>query len=342
VTWSGVLSTFGAQTTGVNASGALDSQSGADNGSRVDWSNILISVQRTAGTFRFGATLGSYAFPVAGQAINPTFQRNANTSLYGYVPSAYVQVVPDEHFTFSLGRLPTLLGQENAFTFQNYNIQRGLAWNAEPVVSRGVRGQFTNGKLNAALEFNDGYYSGSHRAVEGSLAWSATPSSALSFAFILPDADTPANPTAFIANKSEYDLMFTGQYGKLSLTPYLLWVRSPKSAAAAFVNDESAFFASALADFSFTDAFSIGARFESAQNGSSPLDSSSNADFIGYGPGSNATTYTLTPQYKTKHFFARAEWSRVQADHVTRGFGFGSQGTGTSQTRVAAELGTQF
>src|SRR5581483_8371283 len=325
-----------------NAAGALDTPNGADLKSRTQLSNALLTIAGTSGKFRFTVMAGAYAFPVVGQAINPTFQPFANTNLYGYVPVAYAQLVPNANWTISAGKLPTLLGQENAFTFQNPNIQRGLVWNAEPIVSRGVRVAYTYSAFSAALEYNDGYYSGSRRAFEGLIGWAPTAASSLQFIFIVPEANTPSSPTAAVANKREYDLMYTQQIGKLQLLPYLLWMQSPSSATAGFAASENAFGAVLLANYAFNGNFSLGGRLETLQNGSATSDSSGNADFIGYGPGSGAASITLTPTYKSAHTIVRAEWSYAVGTNIRPGLGFGSTGTLTNQTRLGLEAGFQF
>lgn len=342
ITVSGIVSGFTFTSDNPNATGALDTAGGADLSSRTQPSNALITVAKTSGALRFSLTAGAYNFPVVGVAINPTFQQLANTNLFGYLPNAYVQYVPNANWTISAGKLPTLLGQENAFTFQNITIQRGLVWNMEPVVSNGIRVAYSNAIFSAALEYNDGFYSGSRRAVEGQLGWNPTPASSLQFIFIIPDANTPSNTTALIANKREYDLMYTQQIGKLQLLPYALWVQSPASNALGYVRTQSAFGAVLLANYAFNGKFSLGGRFETAGNSSSVHDFSFNSDLVGYGPGSSATTLTLTPAYKTAHLIVRGEWSHVVANNVLPSLGFGPGGLRTNQTRLGLEVGAQF
>jgi len=285
---------------------------------------------------------GAYAFPVVGLALNPTFQKNANTDLFGIVPNAYIQYVPNSTVTFSAGVLPTLFGQENAFTAQDVNIQRGLAWNAEPVVSRGVRGTWTSGKLAANLELNDGYYSGNHRAIEGLLGWQPDANSTYQIAYIIPSASTPPNRTATVANRAEYALMISKQYGKLQLLPYILWMSSPTNLAAGFNKNETAVAAVILANYSINAHWSLASRFEAMSNNSFATDTSANADAIGYGPGSSATTLTVTPQYRRGHFLARVEYSNVHAEGFTPGLAFGTSGTSARQTRYGAEIGLTY
>jgi hypothetical protein len=342
VTVSGVISGFTFTTNNPNATGALDTSSGADLSSRTQLSNALVTVAHTTGPLRFSLTAGAYNFPVVGIAINPTFQQFANTNFYGYLPNAYVQYVPNANWTISAGKLPTLLGQENAFTFQNVNVERGLVWNMEPVVSNGIRVAYAKANFSAALEYNDGFYSGSRRAVEGMLGWNPTAASSLQFIFIIPDANTPSNNTVLIANKREYDLMYTQQIGKLQLLPYALWVQSPASTALGYVRGQSAFGAVLIANYAFNGALSLGGRVETVGNSSATTDFSFNSDLVGYGPGSNATTLTLTPAYKARHLIVRGEWSYVAANNVLSGIGFGPGGLRTNQTRFGLEVGAQF
>jgi hypothetical protein len=337
-----VFSAFSFSSNNPNATGALDTTAGADLSSRAQLSNALVTVAHSNGPLRFSLTAGAYNFPVVGIAINPTFQQFANTNLYGYLPNAYVQYVPNANWTISAGKLPTLLGQENAFTFQNVNVQRGLVWNMEPVVSRGIRVGYSNASFSAALEFNDGFYSGNRRAFEGMLGWNPTASNSLQFIFIIPDANTPPNPTVLVANKREYDLMYTQQIGKLQLLPYALWVQSPASSALGYARTQSAFGAVLLANYAFNGAFSLAGRFETAGNSSSIRDFSFNSDLVGYGPGSSANTFTLTPAYKTQHVFVRGEWSHVAANNLLPAIGFGPGGLLTNQTRFGLEAGVQF
>ena len=342
ITWQTNLSGYSLRTTNPNATGALDTASGADLVSRTDFSNLTVTVTRNTGLFRFGATVGAYALPVVGQAVNPTFRRASNTDLYSYVPVAYVQYVPNASWTLTAGKLPALLGQESNFTYQNVSIQRGLGWNAEPAFTRGFRAQYAQGKFTGTLGFTDGYYSGQLDTLEGLAGWAASGNTTVQFAFVLPPANVKPNPTAFIANKAEGDLMLTQQFGKLTLSPYLLWIDSPKNASLGFNGDERAFAAVMMANYSFNPSWSLGGRYESIANRSNVLDTGANADLVGYGAGSTASTFTLTPAFKSGHVMIRGEYSSVNLGTFAPGAGFGALGTTSSQTRLGLEAALQF
>lgn len=311
------------------------------NPTETDLSNALLTFSKNTGQLQGSVTVGPYAFPVVGQTINPTTQQGANVSLYGYVPAYDLAYVPNGNVTVSAGQLATLLGQENGFTFQNFNIQRGLVWAAEPTFSRGVRVAYANGKISGDLEYDDGYYSGdSGRAVEGLAGWAPTANTDWSFAFIVPGANTPPNVTAAVANKREFDFMLTQQFGKLQLEPYVLSIQSPASATLGYTNGESALGGVVLANYAFNGVYSLGGRFESFANHSAIVDTSLNADLVGYGPGSRATTWTITPEYHPGPFFVRAEYSWVTVYDAL--VGFGPSGALANQSRFIAELGVQF
>ncbi|HVA27282.1 MAG TPA: outer membrane beta-barrel protein, partial [Candidatus Baltobacteraceae bacterium] len=223
------------------------------------------------------------------------------------------------------------------------DVQRGVVWAAETTFSRGVRLAYTNGKWFGDLGYDDGFYSGNRgRALDGLAGWTPTPNTTWQFAFTLPGASTPGNVTATIANKREYDVMLTQQYGKLQLLPYVLFVQSPAAPSLGYGKTERATGYVVLADYALTSAYSVGLRFESFANASASNDVSLNADLVGFGPGSAATTWTITPSWHPGPFFARIDLSNVSIRNFTPGLGFGATGTSANQHRIIGELGVQF
>ena len=61
------------------------------------------------------------------------------SNLYGPLPVAFLKLQPAENTFIEIGSLPTLIGAEYTFSFENMNIERGLLWNQEPAVSRGIQ-----------------------------------------------------------------------------------------------------------------------------------------------------------------------------------------------------------
>lgn len=323
----------------VNAAGALDTPSARDIPDRSDLWNLLLNVSAGAGRLRGSASIGSYNFATVGQAINPTLQPGANTELYSALPLAQILYAFDSHLSVAAGKFAALLGQESPFSYQNFNVQRGLGWALEPTVSRGVHATYVNGPLSATLELNDAYYSGTGRAVEALVAYSPSPSTGVQFAAILPRSDLGPNPTVTVGNKAEYNLMYARQIGKLQVLPYLLWVYSPASAALGYTRGERATAAVAIVSYAFTAPFSLAVRYEDVRNGSASNDVSPNADLIGYGSGSRARTLTLTPSWHAAYGLVRFEYSRVWLTAFTAGSGFGALGKASTQERFGVEIG---
>ena len=69
------------------------------------------------------------------------------------------------------------MGAESTFTFQNMNIERGLLWNQENAVNRGIQVNQTFGKVTASLSWNDGYYSNRYSWLSGALTYASGPHS---------------------------------------------------------------------------------------------------------------------------------------------------------------------
>ncbi|MGZ3499089.1 MAG: outer membrane beta-barrel protein [Vulcanimicrobiaceae bacterium] len=337
-----ILSYSGIFTHNVNPTGSFDTSTGADESSRSGPTNVLLAAAKTAGPVQFGITGGLYSFPVIGTAGNGFLAQQANTNLFGIIPVAYLTYAPTGNFSISAGKNATLLGTEGTFTYQNFNIQRGIGWNEEPVVSRGVRVSGTDHKLSASLELNDGFYTARYNTFEGAISFAPSPTESVGFAFLLAPTGALPNATASIANKREYNPTFTLNLGRWSLAPYALFIFSPADGALGYTNGERATILAAPLSYTLNRHWSFGARVEYGENGGTTTETSANANLLGYGPGSTAWTFTLTPTYKNGIAVFRTELSDVVIANFAPGFGFGPNGTLPTQTRVALEVGIRY
>ena len=241
VSFSGDFLASEALTGHVNAAGNFGNAGGADQASRFNISTAFLNVTRNSGYFRYGASVGLYTIPVVGVSGNKTLEANVNTNVYGPLPSVYVSLNPNDHTNIMVGKLATLIGQESTYTYLNPNIQRGLVWNMETAVSRGVRFTTTRSKFTGALELNDGFYSGHFLGVEGSATLAPDANTSFQFVFVIPNSNAPANPTSSIANKRLYNFMYTASRGRWTWAPYILLVQSPGSSALGYSAAESAY-----------------------------------------------------------------------------------------------------
>lgn len=291
-----------------------------------DVSNGLLNVTINAGNLRANATVGDYAFPTVGFPLVPDNAAGANVELFSPLPVVALTYNFNSHFSLAAGKFAALLGQESPFTYQNINIQRGLGWNMEPTISRGVQATYTTGPWTLTVQGNDAYYSGKNRAFEGLIGWSPSSNTGVLFAAIIPSANVPGNPTVAVGNKAEYDLMYTRTIGKLQLLPYFLWVHSPASSVLGYTNSENAWAGVVMGIWTFDPQWSIAFRYEDARIAGSPSDTSPNADLVGFG-SSGATSQTITPAFH----FGNGGVLRLEYSHVSA--------TNFSQSRYGMEFG---
>ena len=105
-----------------------------DNNTQAALSNGQVFIQKTDGWFQFYLQAGAYNLPDLGVPFLATDKTVSN--LYGPVPVAYLKLQAGKNTSILVGQLPTLIGAEYTFTFENMNIARGLLWNQETAVSR--------------------------------------------------------------------------------------------------------------------------------------------------------------------------------------------------------------
>jgi hypothetical protein len=140
-----------------------------DQHSLASLSNGQFFFQKTDGLFQYYVQVGAYTIPALG---TPYFNTNKATgNFFGPLPMAWAKVAPTDTFSILGGKLPTLIGAENTFSFQNMNIERGLIWNQEPAISRGAQLNYTAGPLAFALSWNDGFYSDRYTWLSGSATY---------------------------------------------------------------------------------------------------------------------------------------------------------------------------
>ena len=306
-----------------------------DKGGRGDLSNGQIEVQKTDGLFQFYVQAGAYALPSLGTAYVKGTDLPDLT--YKWVPVAFLKLQPTANFSIQAGQLPTLIGAESTFTFQNMNIARGLLWNQEPAISRGVQANYTQGPWTVSASVNDGYYS--NRWTTGSVLVSYTLSKTDTLAFDASAQFHKSSKSSFATplaqnNGQIYNLIWTHTEGPWVVQPYLQFSHAPKLESVGLPDDASTFGGAVLAKYSFTPSFSLAGRAEY-------IDSSGGVSLL-YGPKSKAWSLTLTPTYQIKQFFVRGEVSYTRLDNITPGAGFGSDGTSDSQTRAMVEAGILY
>lgn len=302
-------------------------------------SNGQVFLQKPDGKFQYFIEVGAYTLPSLGTPFLPADKTVSN--FYGPVPVAFAKLQAGKTTQFLIGALPTLMGAESTFTFQNMNIERGLLWNQENAVNRGIQVNQTLGKyLTASFSWNDGYYSNRYSWLSGSLTYVKGPHT-LSFQGMGNTGqtvfETPATPVQ--NNSTMYAAIYTYTKGAWIVQPYYQYSNVPTNPKVGVVKGASTNGGAFLVSRAFKHGFSLPGRVEYITSSGSASDDAVNLIF---GPGSGGTSVTVTPTLQKGGLYFRSDLSWVHASSYTSGDVFGKTGTSPNQARAIAEIGFIF
>lgn len=307
-----------------------------DKSTHWDLSNGQVFLQKTTGWFQFYLQAGAYDLP----ALATPYLEAVDTTkgLYGPLPVAYVKLVKG-NFNFEIGELPTLIGAEYTFTFENMNVERGLLWGQENAIVRGVQVSDTFKKLSVTASWNDGFYSNVYNWISGSAMYQFNASNMLMFVAGGNAGQTSSTGLAtplLQNNGSIYNIMYTYSHESWMITPYWQYSRVPANAALGIPAKGSTNGGALLLNYNFKHGISLAVRPEYI--------TSSGLNLLFLGTGSNAFGFTVTPTYQKGGFFLRGDVSVVAARNLTApdAFAFGPAGTDSKQTRGVIEAGFLF
>ncbi len=308
---------------------------------RSDISNGQIFIQKNAGVVQFFVQVGGYAVPALGVA--SIRSGLATDDFFGVFPQGYLKIAPTRNFSVQVGKLPTLMGAEYTFSFENMNIQRGLLWNQENAVNRGVQLNYTAGPVVFAVAYNDGQYSKKYNWLSGAatIALNSTNSLALIATGSLSRTDIATSATPLYQNNEQlYNLIYTRTAGPWTFQPYLQYTYVPASPVIGTTQKGTTAAAAVLASYAVPNSgLRLPFRLEYL---ASTGEAEQGAPNLLYGAGSNAFSITATPTYQYERFFGRTELSFVQATHTAEGAAFGAAGNSASQSRALLEVGVLF
>lgn len=320
-----------------------------DKSATMDISNAQATLQTTSGLFQFFLEPGIYALPTVGAPYRnnsnphvPSTDMPSSVGFFGGLPVAWGKIAFNDNFSIQGGKLPTLIGAESMFTFQNMNIERGLLWAQENIVNQGVQANLTTGPVAWSLSVNDGFYTGQYNYLTGSATWTIDPANSVILAGGGPfdrntAVGTPVGPQ--YNNSRMIEASYTYSSAPWTITPYVQYTGVDSDAALGLVNS-STVGGAVLASYAFTDHISLAGRWEYI--GSSGAATVGGAGLLGYGPGSSAMSFTLTPTFQAGIFFVRGEGSVTNLTSVAAGAGFGLHGHATTQGRFLVETGVVF
>ena len=309
-----------------------------DKSAQAALSNGQVFIQKTDGWFQFYLQAGAYNIPDLGVPFLST--EKTISDLYGPVPVAFIKLQASKNTSFLIGALPTLIGAEYTFTFENMNISRGLLWNQENAVNKGIQVNQTMGKYTASLSWNDGFYSNRYSWLTGSLTYANGPHS-LSFVgggnygkTAFQNYATPVQN-----NSSIYEVIYTYTKGSWIIQPYWQYTNVPTDLRIGILKGASTDGGAILLSRAFKHGFSLPVRFEYIKSSGNIADQAVN---LMYGAGSSGTSITVTPTYQHGGFFLRGDFAYVHAGNVTPGDAFGLTGLNQNQSRAMAEMGFMF
>jgi hypothetical protein len=316
-----------------------------DKNNNVDLSNGMAIIQKIDGLVQFYAQAGVYSLPALGVNYHTTqMMSKAVNDYYSAFPEGYLKLVPTDTFSVEGGKLPSLIGDEYTFTFENMNIERGLLWSLEPAISQGVQANLTTGPVAWAVSVNDGLYSGSFNWVSGSATWTINSANTLAVAaggnFSTHNASTIVSPFA-LQNEDIVNLIYTYNAAPWTISPYFQYTSNQHNTALGLgTKDGSTWGGAILANYNINDTWNLAGRVEFEDSSGSATDGTVN--ILGFGAGSSAWSVTVTPTWQNGIYFARAEGSYVGLSSITPGSGFGRGGGSTSQERLVLEAGILF
>jgi hypothetical protein len=311
-----------------------------DDSKQATLSNGEVFIQKADGKVQYYIQAGVYTMPTLGVS----FMNAENTvnNFYGPVPVAYLKLPVGKTTQFLIGQLPTLMGAESTFTYQNFNIERGIVWNQENAINRGIQVNQTLGKyLSGAISWNDGYYSNRYSWLSGSLTLTKGPHSLVYDGMgNLGQTAYQTSATPVQNNSYMHAVIYTYAKGPWIVSPYFQYSKLPTNAKVGVPTGTSATGGALNVSYAFKSGFSLPARVEYLTSSGSATDGSIN--LLGFGAGSKGTTFTATPTYQKGGMYVRSDLALVRATNYTPGSVFGKTGTDANQFRAVLEFGFIF
>ena len=200
-----------------------------DRDRQADLTNGQIFLNKTDGLVQYFVEVGAYSIPSLGLPNIRT--RNAINAFYGPFPQGFLKLAPTSNFSIAAGKLPTLIGAEYTFSFENMNIERGLLWNQENEVNRGVQANYTAGPVALAMSWNDGFYSNQYSWAWLSATWTVDKANTLA---VIGGGNTRHSTKAttgtplFQDNEQIYNLIYTHTSGPWTIQPYFQYTHVPR------------------------------------------------------------------------------------------------------------------
>lgn len=305
-----------------------------------DFSNVHVIGQKNHGPIQFYIQAGTYAMPTLGANFERSIKNTRNT--YGFVPHAYISIVPDSHWNISLGKLLSMPEYENPFTFQNQN----------NTICRGAQINYSNANSSAFFTVNDGFSSGDYTWIGAGVSYKFNDfhSTNIMLGGAIKTSSVATSSTPLLQNNSQiYNVVHAIKLGSWSITPYIQYTVIPNNGITNLGQSASTlgyagminYRVNSLGNSNFIPNATINLPLRLERIKASDYNYS-HTQYLVYGPNSSAFALTFTPTYQSGSYFARGEFSWVKASHYQEGLVFSANGNTARQTRVLFELGVLY
>ncbi len=279
-------------------------------------SNAQLIVQGRANLLQYYIQAGKYLMPGLGEGISSS----AAYSPYGEIPHAYLSYELNTHWSLMVGKLLSMPGYENPFTYQNQNIQRGLLERHNNTISRGVQFNYRDGSNSFFTTLNDGFYSGDYKwgGVGGSFAQDSNNTTTLMWGGPLQGVPVQTFVTPVLQNNAQiFNVIHSLSLGQWSFTPYFQYTYIPAHAVSALPSPISTNGVASIinykvpADINFlglSGQVHIPLRLERLYISTNALLTDIESQTF-----SNANSVTITPTLQAGIYYLRAEASHLSS-----------------------------
>jgi hypothetical protein len=266
---------------------------------------------------------------------------------------AYVSLVPNANWSFSIGQLNSLEGYEATVDTLNANVLESALYYVENSSARGISVTYTQGPFYANVQYGDGWDTNVYNFVQALSSYTISPTNTLSVYAASNLSHTGGNAKVLGFNGCPYGSCTVAQYGSnyvnstmvgaydaatlgnLYLVPEVQYVYAKPDAKAGVPAFTSNFGALLLADYSFgTSPYSLGAFAE--------YFSSNGSGYWFLNPGAKGYGISVTPTWQATHVFVRADAGFLHLTSVGEGGGFSADGSNRNQVTALVETGLMF
>jgi hypothetical protein len=303
-----------------------------------DFSNAQLILQKNLGSFAYYIQAGNY---LMANLAEPIARSSSVSNDYGFIPHAYVTYSFDQQWSLMVGKLLSMPGFENPFTYQNQNIQRGLLERHNNTISRGIQLNYKDDKKSFFMSLNDGFYSGKYSwiGVGGTYQEDVYNSTSMMWGGSQRANQMGSSVSPILQNNSQiFNFSHSLTSKNWSFIPYYQLTVVPVNDATVLKDQLSTHGLATILDYQFPQQMyflghswrvNLPLRIERLRSSAIAMLNSSNFDTVAY---TNARSVTFTPTFQAGDYFFRTEISHTQA--ISSDF-FKS----SSPTRVLFEVG---